>query len=117
MLLTYEKYQALGGELPEQTFDYYEILSESDLNAIGGGILPDNENTIQICMLAMINAYEAADKVSSAGVVSGYSNDGVSVSYKNDTSSLDILETARNRIKSIFASYGISAFLGVRHRE
>lgn len=117
MLLTYEKYREMGGELPEQSFDYYEILSEADLKAIGGGILPDDVKTIEICMLAMINAYEAADKVSSDGVVSGYSNDGVSVSYKNDTTSLEVVETARNRIKSVFASFGISAFLGVRHRE
>lgn len=116
MLLTYSRYVDLGGTLRMPEFTLYEMLAEADLKSVASGELPDTK-IVETCMMMMISAYSTADSIASKGVATGYSNDGVSVSYSQSATSEDIISMAQDRLKSIFASYGINfKSLAVMHR-
>ena len=77
--LTYEEYSALGGKAPEADFPRLELLSEKRLNYWTQNRIIDPDDDIRLCMTLIVDA-EYADQ-SGEQDVSGFSNDGVSVSF------------------------------------
>lgn len=116
MLISYEKYVELGGELSEPNFNIYEALSEAELNSIADGALPDVPLT-ESCMMIMINAYYSSDNMPLESRATSYNNDGVSVSLATQETPESILELARSRVKLLFSNAGIKKYLGVLHLE
>lgn len=116
MLLSYERYKDLGGDMPENQFLLYENIAEAELYAIGNGALPITP-TVEACMMIMLDAYEASDRMRSTGTAQSYSNDGVSVTYAYTETPNNLLDLARERVKLLFQRDGVTRYLGVRHRE
>ena len=116
MLLSYEKYQELGGTMPENQFLIYENIAEAELYAIGNGALPIAQ-TVESCMMIMLEAYGKSDNMISAGTAQSFSNDGVSVTYSYTETPRSMLDLARERVKLLFQRDGVTRYLGVRHRE
>jgi len=94
--LTYEEYLNMGGTLDETTFNDYYYQAKALIDYVTFNRLK-NDTTFPIelkyCMFRLIKMYvqrnsllnpnddSASSGSSSGGVVSSYSNDGVSVSY------------------------------------
>lgn len=116
MLLNYDDYVSMGGTLAQAEYAPYEALSEAELYDIADGALPDTD-TVKSCMYIMVSAYQKSDSLTETGKATSYSNDGVSVSYTSYVTPDDLLNTARDRIKLLFANAGIRRYLGVLHRE
>lgn len=116
MYLTYERYKELGGTFSELEYYTYELLSESEINNITGGALPDTE-IVEKCMMIMLEGYQKYDDTSLTGRAQTMSNDGVSVHYRSDTTAENALDIARSRIRLLLSNAKISTkSLAVKYR-
>lgn len=105
MYLTYEEYQHFGGRLDEPAFNRFEMQAESKINhytenrLIGDDVIP---NGVKSAMIELIDLFDKKNQYSnpSGGIVSSESNDGVSVSYANQTAS-EFLGSFDNAVSGI----------------
>lgn len=78
--LTFEQYQANGGTVELSAFPLLERLARKKLDYWTQGRIREPDCDVQTCMILIINAL-AEVKQTVEQSVSGYANDGVSVSF------------------------------------
>lgn len=117
MLMTYERYQELGGTLEEQHFNAYIRLTEADFQQISGGVLPDAE-TLEICCMMMLTAYDKSANLPVMSRATSFSNDGVSMSLALTETAQSIKRDALRDVRKLFAAAGVRTYArGVLLRE
>lgn len=77
--LTYQQYVSCGGTAELSAFPLLERRARAKLDYWTQGRIKEANCDIQLCMTLIINAL--ASSAASEGAVTGFSNDGVSVSY------------------------------------
>lgn len=90
MYLTYEEYKQFGGDLEEPDFNRLERKASAKINyytqnrLVNDDVIPDE---VGVTMMDLIELFEKKNQYSDpdGGIVSSESNDGVSVSYANET--------------------------------
>lgn len=83
--LTYEQYVSNGGTAEESAFPVLERRARAKLDYWTQDRIEAADDDIRLCMTLILNALDSTQKVSQSGTVSGFSNDGVSVSLDTRT--------------------------------
>lgn len=116
LLMTHDRYRELGGTAGEQAFTARMLLTQAEFRKLSGNALPE-QDTLEICIMMMQNAYEAEERAQTSTTVSSYSNDGVSVSYAAAASPASYVLDALAKVRGIFSGAGVPIQgLGVWHR-
>lgn len=83
MYLTFEEYKAYGGNidtLPQ--YSLFEILARKKLDNWTLNRITDVTEDIKLCMYLIINSIEQNFTTGDEKEITGFSNDGISVSYE-----------------------------------
>lgn len=79
--LTHQQYLSNGGTADLSVFPLLEQRARAKLDYWTMGRITDVDCDIHLCMTLIINALDSVQKASQGGMVSSFSNDGVSVSF------------------------------------
>ena len=117
MYLTYEEYQNMGGTLDETAFNNLEYEARTYIDYVTFNRLKadtDVSEDVKRCMyyimnllqnkMTALNGGDTASEDGVGGIISGQSNDGVSVSY-NVMSAKDILTSNEDEINKAIHRY------------
>lgn len=83
--LTYQQYVSIGGTAELSAFPLLELRARAKLDYWTQGRIKDADCDIRLCMTLIINALDSAQKNAQGGIVSSFSNDGVSVNFATTT--------------------------------
>ena len=105
MYLTYEEYQELGGALEQPVFNRLEMQARSKVDyytenrLVNDDVLPDG---VKLAVMELIDKFYQKSQYldPSGGIVSSESNDGVSVSYANQSAS-EFLDSFEQTVSGI----------------
>lgn len=99
--LIIDDYISSGGKLTETEFNRFEIRAECEIDNVTLGRLKNvNEipEKVKACMFELVTYFSNTAKSGSASAVSGFSNDGYSVTYAEQ-------KTAAQQIYDIIYTY------------
>lgn len=88
--LTFDDYISMGGTLADTEFNRFEIRAECEINNATQGRLKTADKipeTVKACMYELILHLSNTTKNGNSSAVSGFSNDGYSVTYAEQRTS------------------------------
>lgn len=109
--LSYDQYLVNGGTAERSVFPLLERLARKKLDYWTHGRITDPDCDIELCMTLIVNAL-AESRKNAEETVSGYSNDGVSVSFSRNTrTEAEIMESVYDQIVEILPVELVSAVI------
>lgn len=117
--LTFEEYQSYGGQLDEPTFNREELKAQQKIDFITNNRLVEDtviSEPVKLAIFEVICLFneKATYENPNTNVVTGFSNDGVSVTFGSQSTKeyLDSFENKLNqKVKEIL--YGVSNEAGI----